>query len=224
MTSEVSTRSALTWIATILTPDEDRLRKEVVRLQSSIDSLHARQHELSRRADEARWQIDLLHQTGTPFARCASRALRALGLDIEELFHGVKTDAIATLRGSERRFFAIEYKGLERSAIDVQGIRQANEWVERTKISKGTPKVKGVLIANSSRLHPVDRRSGALPHDVEQTARVLEIAVIRAEELYELVLYHQSSKRLLSQVWKKVWSSSGYINLKVLVTPDSSGS
>lgn len=217
LTAPAATSDQPAWASALMTPKEEQLRLAAARIQVSIDELDGERRNLVDQADYSRWPIELLYQTGTAFAKAASRALSELGLEVEELFEGVKTDAVAILSGSEKRFLAIEYKGLKRNSVDAKDLRQAAEWALRTKQDRSTKRVKGVVIANCSRLSPLAGRAQYSPDDVNKTAKVCSIAILRAEDLYLLYLHAKGKKRLLNRVWNSLWNDDGDIDIKTIL-------
>ena len=221
LTAPEATSNQPTWVSALMTPREEQLRLAAARIQVSIDESVAARQKLVDQANESRWPIDLLYQTGNAFAKAASRALSELGLEVEELFEGAKTDAVARLPGKEQRFLAIEYKGLKRNSVDVKDVRQAAEWALRTKHEKSSKKVKAVVIANCTRLSPLAGRAQNSPDDVNKTAKFCSVAILRAEDLYLLYMHSQGKKRLLNRIWNSIWNDDGDIDIKYMLQLES---
>ncbi|HVT12623.1 MAG TPA: hypothetical protein VHE55_10165 [Fimbriimonadaceae bacterium] len=193
--------------------EEDDIDAKQADLLRRISDLQEAYQEAEATRGSARAPIELLYAMDYVLERAVRTALTELGASVEEPTDPSKEDGwfVVTL-GDVQLKAVLEIKSTVNPQFRVTGIRQLGEWVQRGIHQRGV-QYKPIFIGGSSVREPVANRPNPFVHDVITTAQQFEAALLRADDLFEVLMMHRLGQLNHEAFWRQLFSSVGPVDI-----------
>jgi hypothetical protein len=199
------------WAAAIVPVNQVEIDSKIESLDEEIKGLQDRREQCELRRLQLRECVRLLFDNGTSLEAIVHDSFRELGADVELPIEPNKEDGwIRVNLGGEKTLEAVlEIKSTERDSFGESGIRQLNEWKTRGTLPPRLKSYKGILIGSNSINEQPANRSVGLSDSLKKSAELNDLALLKCEDLYLVLMLHRLGMLALSDFWSELFATKG---------------
>ncbi len=195
-----------------LLPREVGLRKELLKIERSIQNLNAKRVGLLDAISVDGSLRHLLYEQGKPLEIAVLRALRLMGFEASQ-YYDSESEFDVVFECNEGRLIG-EVEGKDNSSIAVGKLRQLEMNIHEDFDREGVKEeAKGVLFGNAYRLHPLDSRKEFFTEKCMAAAKRRGTALVRTTDLFSVAQYlsGKNDKRFAQKCRQAILHAEGVI-------------
>lgn len=195
---------------------EKQLLEKINKIEEKLVELEKQKQQYNSDLENAGSLRELLFETGKPLETVILKALETLGFKVSQFDDG-ESEFDAIFISEEGRFLG-EAEGKDKSAIDVQKLRQLNDNIhddlEKNEVEEAA---KGVLFGNGFRLQLPGERGVQFTQRCIKRAKQTNVSLVATSELFKVVHYlaqnHNDHYAKLCR--QAILTGSGIVNFPV---------
>jgi hypothetical protein len=194
------------WTDKLAVPEQRRLEKQISKRKETIGLLEGEIAVAEQALRHSRRWLRLLYDDGNSLEDIVKEAFEKLGGAVTKTS---KEKDDYRLHVAEHLEAVMEVKGTHNAKFAIGSLRQLANWMDELIAEKGNS-VKGIFVGNAGRTQPPTAREVKLfEQNNEKFAILKEIVIIRAMDLYCLVILATVGQLDLPAFWREFFDCKG---------------
>jgi hypothetical protein len=196
------------WVSTLLLPLEEEIRGEIRQKLKTLEQLQGTIAEDELKLADSRKWYRLLFDDGFTLEAITKDALELLGAKVTKPSPN-KDDFRVVVSGQPEA--VVEVKGTHNKGFSVGALRQLAAWMDEVNATEQKV-VKGIFIGNAARNDPPKDRGTIFEEGNNSYAKIKNIVIIRAMDIYCLCVLRIMGDLDLNAFWTGLFGCQGSFN------------